>query len=155
MPGLGQSRWFAPPLTTSGLPPTADIMHRDHHFRKVLNRDLNPPVRHVRSTLRSSHSSDRPLCARSCPSEFRDPTSAFTPKADLTRKLWHVGNVPILLQKVFLGQRTKIPRAAETLQAWRREGPYWFTQNQSRTFVAALRSDAAAKKSKDRLSRDF
>jgi hypothetical protein len=33
------------------------------------NRDLNPPVRHVRSTPRSRHSSDRPLCARSGRSE--------------------------------------------------------------------------------------
>ena len=31
----GQSRRFAPSLTTSTLPPTADITHRDHHFRKV------------------------------------------------------------------------------------------------------------------------
>jgi hypothetical protein len=31
----GQSRRFALPLTTSGLPQTADITHRDHHLRKV------------------------------------------------------------------------------------------------------------------------
>ena len=31
----GQSRRFAPQLTTSGLPPTADVTHRDHHFRGV------------------------------------------------------------------------------------------------------------------------
>jgi hypothetical protein len=30
-----KSRRFAPPLTTSGLTRTADITHRDHHFRKV------------------------------------------------------------------------------------------------------------------------
>jgi len=35
MSAEGQSRRFAPPLTTSGLPPTADIAHRDHHCRKV------------------------------------------------------------------------------------------------------------------------
>jgi len=28
-------RRFAPPRTTSGLPPTTDITHRDYHFRKV------------------------------------------------------------------------------------------------------------------------
>src|SRR6266446_233330 len=33
------SRRFAPPLTTSGLPPTADITHRDRHFRKVQEPD--------------------------------------------------------------------------------------------------------------------
>jgi hypothetical protein len=39
MSASGQSRRFAPPLTTSGPPPTADITHRDHHFRKVLEAD--------------------------------------------------------------------------------------------------------------------
>ena len=29
------ARRFAPPMTASGLPSTADIAHRDHHFRKV------------------------------------------------------------------------------------------------------------------------
>jgi hypothetical protein len=32
---MGQSRRFDRPLTTSGLPPTADITHQGHHFRKV------------------------------------------------------------------------------------------------------------------------
>jgi hypothetical protein len=40
MSDWGQSRRIAPPLTTSGLPPTADIKHRDHHFRKVPQADL-------------------------------------------------------------------------------------------------------------------
>ncbi len=35
-----QSRRFASPLTTSGLPSTADITHRDDHFRKVPKADL-------------------------------------------------------------------------------------------------------------------
>jgi dienelactone hydrolase len=39
--------------------------------------------------------------------------------------------------------------------ARRREGPYRFIQNRPRTSVAALKSDAAAEKSKNRLSRDF
>jgi hypothetical protein len=33
--------------------------------------------------------------------------------------------------------------------------PYRFIQNRSRTSVVALKSDAAAEKSKDQLSRDF
>jgi hypothetical protein len=41
MPAMGQSRRFAPPLTTSGLPPTADITHRDHHFRKVPSTEVH------------------------------------------------------------------------------------------------------------------
>ena len=40
MSELGQSRRFAPPLTTAGLPSTADITHRDHHFRKVPMADM-------------------------------------------------------------------------------------------------------------------
>jgi hypothetical protein len=60
-----------------------------------------------------------------------------------------------IVAKVFLGWRTKIPRAADASYARRREGPYRFIQNRSRTFAVALKSDAAAEKSKDRLSRDF
>jgi hypothetical protein len=60
-----------------------------------------------------------------------------------------------IVAKVFLGWRTKILRAADALYARRREGPYRFIQNRSRASVAALKSDAAAEKSKDRLSRDF
>jgi hypothetical protein len=48
MTGLGQSRRLALPLTTSGLPPTADITHRDHHFRKVPIGD----IAHTKSGLR-------------------------------------------------------------------------------------------------------
>jgi hypothetical protein len=67
------------------------------------------------------------------------------------------GSIPELphVAKVFLGWRTKIPRAADASYARRREGPYRFIQNRSRTFAVALKSDAAAEKSKDRLSRDF
>jgi hypothetical protein len=60
-----------------------------------------------------------------------------------------------IVAKVFLGWRTKILRAADAFCARRREGPYRFIQNRSRTSVAALKSDAAAEKSKDQLSRDF
>jgi hypothetical protein len=60
-----------------------------------------------------------------------------------------------IVAKVFLGWRTKILRAAEAFYARRREGPYRFIPNRSRVSVAALKSDAAAGKSKDQLSRDF
>ena len=59
------------------------------------------------------------------------------------------------VEKVFLGRRTKFLRAADAFCARRREGPYRFLQNQPRTFVAALNSEAAAEKSKKQLSRDF
>src|SRR6266478_5654132 len=35
---VGSIASVRPPLTASGLPSTADIAHRDHHFRKVPNR---------------------------------------------------------------------------------------------------------------------
>jgi hypothetical protein len=57
--------------------------------------------------------------------------------------------------KVFLGWRAKILRAADAFYARRREGPYRFIQNRSLVSVVALKSDAAAEKSKDQLSRDF
>jgi hypothetical protein len=60
-----------------------------------------------------------------------------------------------IVAKVFSGWRTKILRAADASSARRREGPYRFIQNRSRTSVAALKSDAAAEKSKDQLSRNF
>src|SRR5258708_33127118 len=60
-----------------------------------------------------------------------------------------------IVAKVFLGWRTKILRAADAFYARRRKGPYRFIQNRSPTFVAALKSDAAAEKPKDHLSRDF
>jgi hypothetical protein len=60
-----------------------------------------------------------------------------------------------IVAKVFLGWRTKIFRAADALYARQREGPYRFIQNRSRTSAVALKSDAAAEKSKDQLSRDF
>jgi hypothetical protein len=60
-----------------------------------------------------------------------------------------------IVAKVFLGWRTKILRAADALYARQREGPYRFLQNPSRTSAVALKSDAAAEKSIDQLSRDF
>src|SRR5712671_3067736 len=49
----------------------------------------------------------------------------------------------------------KILRAADAFYARRREGPYRFIQNRSRISAVALKSDAAAEKPKDQLSRDF
>src|ERR1700747_596706 len=60
-----------------------------------------------------------------------------------------------IVAKVFLEWRTKILRAADAFYARRREGPYRFIQNRSLASVVALKSDAAAEKSKDQLSRDF
>jgi hypothetical protein len=60
-----------------------------------------------------------------------------------------------IVAKVFLGWRTKILRAADAFSARRREGPYHFIQNRSLTSIGALKSDAAAEKSKDQFSRDF
>jgi hypothetical protein len=51
--------------------------------------------------------------------------------------------------KVFLGWRTKILRAADAFYARRRKGLYRFIQNRSPSSVAALKSEAAAEKSKD------
>ena len=62
---------------------------------------------------------------------------------------------PDFVAKVFLGGRTKIFRAADAFYGRRREGPYRFIQNQSRTSPVALKSDAAAEKFEDQLSRDF
>ncbi len=47
----------------------------------------------------------------------------------------------------------KIFRATGAFYARRREGPYRFMQNRLRTSVVALKSGAAAEKSKDRPSR--
>jgi hypothetical protein len=60
-----------------------------------------------------------------------------------------------IVAKAFLGWRAKILRAADALYTRQREGPYRFIQNRSRTSVVTLKSDAAAEKSKDQLSRDF
>jgi len=60
-----------------------------------------------------------------------------------------------IVAKVFLWWRTKLLRAADASYARRREGPYRFTKNRSRTSGVALKSDPAAEKSQDRLSRDF
>src|SRR5260221_4403945 len=62
---------------------------------------------------------------------------------------------PVMIRLRLQRWRTKILRAADAFYARRREGPYRFIQNRSRTSVVALKSDAAAEKSKDQLSLRF
>jgi hypothetical protein len=59
------------------------------------------------------------------------------------------------VEKVLLDVGLKILKAARAFHALRCEGPYRFIQNRPQTSVAALKSDAAAEKSKHQLSRDF
>jgi hypothetical protein len=66
-----------------------------------------------------------------------------------------VGSLGDIVAKVYLGSSTKILRATEAFYARRREGPYRFIQNRSRTSVVTLKSDTAAEKPKDQLWRDF
>ena len=67
------------------------------------------------------------------------------------------GSIPELrhVAKVFLGGRTKLFRAADAFCERRRERPHRFIQNRPGTSVVVLKSDTAAEKSKDQLSRDF
>src|SRR5437762_686541 len=60
-----------------------------------------------------------------------------------------------IVAKVFSGWRTKILRAADAFYPRRCEGPHRFIQIRSRTLLAALKSYAAAERSKDHLLRDF
>jgi hypothetical protein len=76
----------------------------------------------------------------------------FAP-TDIVSQVCQVRKVPIVAK--VLGWRTKIPRAADASYARRREGPYRFIQNRSRTSVAALKNDAAAEKPKEQLWRRF
>ena len=57
--------------------------------------------------------------------------------------------------KSLFGVLIKILGAAGALYARRCEEPYRFVQNRSRTSVVALKSEAVAEKSKNKLSRDF
>jgi hypothetical protein len=79
----------------------------------------------------------------------------FVPRLNSpNRRLWNGRCWRILLQKAFW-RSSKILRAADAFCGRRREGPYRFIENRSRTSVVALKSDAAAERYKDRLSRDF
>ena len=62
----------------------------------------------------------------------------------------------ILLQKSFRGGERKFLEPLEArFDAWRREGPYRFIQNRSRTSVVALKRDTEAAKSEDQLREIF
>jgi hypothetical protein len=94
-----------------------------------------------------------------CPLPVADLTAAkydfrFTPSGHRPSQRPRSKSADIVA-KVFLGWRTKILRAADAFSARRREGPYRFIQNRSLTSIGALKSDAAAEKCKDQLSRDF
>jgi hypothetical protein len=84
---------------------------------------------------------------------LRDAAWREKKRADAPKR--EVRFAPDTVAKAFLGWRTKILRAADAFYARQREGPYRFIQNRSRTCVVALKSDAAAEKPKDHLSRDF
>jgi hypothetical protein len=60
-----------------------------------------------------------------------------------------------IVAKVFLGGERKFLEPLMRFDVRRREGPYHLIQNRSRTSIVALKSDAAAERSKDQLSRDF
>jgi hypothetical protein len=84
--GSGQTRRYAPPPTTSGLPSTADITHRDHHFRKVPTTEAQPyplhepglspkpDISHCSATRWSAHAKALPaLAARYTPQTISVP----------------------------------------------------------------------------------
>src|ERR1700687_215439 len=79
----------------------------------------------------------------------------FTPKSRLNSEIAAFPKSADIVSKVFLGCRRKILRAAGAFYAWRCEGPYRFIQNRSRPSVVALKTEASAESTKDRLSRDF
>jgi hypothetical protein len=62
---------------------------------------------------------------------------------------------PNSVEKVFLGWRPKFSRTTDAFRGRRYEGPHCFTQKRPWTFVAPLQSPAAARTSKNQLSRDF
>jgi hypothetical protein len=65
-------------------------------------------------------------------------------------RLWQ-----ILLQKSFWGSERKFLEPLMRFTPGDVREPYRFIQNRSRTSAVALKSDAAAEKSKNQLSRDF
>src|SRR5712672_521944 len=60
-----------------------------------------------------------------------------------------------IVAKVFLGWRTKFPRAADAFCVRRCEGPHHFAQKRPQTSASALHSVAAVGISNKPLSRDF
>ncbi len=71
--------------------------------------------------------------------------------ADIARGPFRADSV----EKVFLGRRPKFSGTTDAFRVRRFEGPHGFTKKRPRTFVAPLQSLAAARASKNQLSRDF
>ena len=63
--------------------------------------------------------------------------------------------MPILLQKSFWGKEQKFLEPLMRFSRGDARGPYRLLQNRPRTFLVALKSDAAAETLKNQLSRDF
>ena len=63
--------------------------------------------------------------------------------------------VPILLQKSFWGDKQNFLEPLMRFASGDSERPHRFIQNRPGTSVVALKSDTAAEKSRDQLSRDF
>src|SRR5882757_2096325 len=76
-------------------------------------------------------------------------------RADSLAFVWLDPGITPCCKSLFGGGRTKYFRAADAFYERRREGPYRFIQNRPRISVVALKSNTAAEKSKDQLSRDF
>jgi hypothetical protein len=89
----------------------------------------------------------RSCCVRCSPERSPRPDFAGGGRFEISPSLSSDGSIrpdPAIksgtVAKVFLGWRTKILRAADAFYARRREGPYRFIQNRSRTSVLALKS---------------
>jgi len=68
----------------------------------------------------------------------RESDFRFTPESGLKSEHHAMSVCADIVAKVFLGWRTKILRAADAFYARRREGPYRFHPNRSRTSVVAF-----------------
>jgi hypothetical protein len=126
---------------------------------QLLDGNYRPqPVKRVLVSPESSclcrlNSIEPPWYGPVCPVVWEGWRRETSPYPDLWALFGHrcLSQRPLradIVAKVFLGWRTKILRAADASYARRREGPYRFTQNRSRISVVALKSDAAAEKSK-------
>ena len=138
------------PLTSRKLRSPQDL-----NRRRPLARPIRP-VHHTDRCLLQRHvQSDIVLHCRSPSLRGHMRLASYVPGELIPLPL--SGSIPELphVAKVFSGCRTKILRATDAFYARRREGPYRFIQNRSRTSVVTLKSGAAGEKSKDRLSRDF
>ena len=84
-----------------------------------------------------------------------DMSFALHLNSDIARRSRHFAFMPILLQRVFLGDERKIFEPLMRVTSGDVRDHIVSSKNRSRTSVVALKSDAAAEKSADQLSRDF